>query len=111
MFTQEELHELSMMAQAIWDLRPNATWELPRPDFDSLVWKDEVQTKPDWADVEARMVILKEEYDARAWVRERLAAYPSIADQLDLIYHGGIDAWRETIKEIKTRIPKPEESI
>ena len=32
--------------------------------------------------------------------------YPSIADQLDKIYHGGIECWKEQIKEIKDRHPK-----
>ena len=36
----------------------------------------------------------------------RRADYPSIADQLDKIYHGGIECWKEQIKEIKDRHPK-----
>lgn len=38
---------------------------------------------------------------------ERILKYPQIAEQLDMIYHD-IDAWRETIKEIKERNPKGE---
>tara|TARA_R110000803_G_scaffold3373_4_gene11431 strand:- start:86 stop:349 length:264 start_codon:yes stop_codon:yes gene_type:complete len=36
----------------------------------------------------------------------RASAYPSIADQLDTIYHGGIDAWKATITAVKEEIPK-----
>ena len=36
----------------------------------------------------------------------RAAAYPSIADQLDKIYHEGIDAWKETISAVKAEYPK-----
>ena len=36
----------------------------------------------------------------------RRADYPSIEDQLDKIYHGGVDAWKAQIKEIKDRHPK-----
>ena len=32
--------------------------------------------------------------------------YPSIADQLDDIYHNGIDAWKATIKITKDKYPK-----
>ena len=32
--------------------------------------------------------------------------YPSIADQLDDIYHNGIDAWKATIKKTKDKYPK-----
>ena len=36
----------------------------------------------------------------------RAAAYPSIADQLDTIYHEGIEAWKETITAVKEAHPK-----
>jgi hypothetical protein len=36
----------------------------------------------------------------------RAAAYPSIADQLDTIYHSGIDAWKATITAVKEEFPK-----
>ncbi len=37
---------------------------------------------------------------------KRAAEYPSIADQLDDIYHNGIDAWKATIKTTKDKYPK-----
>ena len=37
----------------------------------------------------------------------RAQAYPSIADQLDTIYHEGIDAWEATIAAVKQEYPKP----
>lgn len=39
---------------------------------------------------------------------DRQAEYPSIVDQLDDIYHNGIDGWKETIKAVKDKYPKPE---
>ena len=39
--------------------------------------------------------------------RSRAAEYPSIPDQLDDIYHNGIDAWKATIKVTKDKYPKP----
>lgn len=36
----------------------------------------------------------------------RAAAYPSIEDQLDNIYHNGVDAWKADIKAIKDANPK-----
>ena len=38
---------------------------------------------------------------------KRRAEYPSIEDQLDNIYHNGIDAWKSTIKATKDKYPKP----
>jgi hypothetical protein len=37
---------------------------------------------------------------------DRAAAYPSIADQLDTIYHSGIDAWKAAITAVKEEFPK-----
>ena len=38
---------------------------------------------------------------------KRRAEYPSIGEQLDKIYHSGIDAWKTDIKAIKDKYPKP----
>lgn len=43
-----------------------------------------------------------------AYIKERAFAYPSIRHQLDLIYHGGLEAWKAEIKAVKDRFPKPE---
>ena len=46
------------------------------------------------------------EQAANAYKRSRAKQYPSIKDQLDLIYHSGIDAWKAKIKETKDKYPK-----
>jgi len=38
--------------------------------------------------------------------QKRAQAYPSIVDQLDLMYHGGYDAWKASIEAVKTQFPK-----
>ena len=40
------------------------------------------------------------------YIAKRVSAYPSIEDQLDKIYHEGIDAWKSEIKAIKDANPK-----
>lgn len=40
------------------------------------------------------------------YIRNRVAEYPSINDQLDLLYHGGMDAWKAAIKAVKDKYPK-----
>ena len=45
--------------------------------------------------------------NANQYKDNRVAEYPSIEDQLDDIYHNGIDAWKATIKTIKDKYPKP----
>ena len=45
--------------------------------------------------------------DANAYKGQRAAAYLSIPDQLDLLYHGGMETWKSSITAIKTKFPKP----
>jgi hypothetical protein len=44
--------------------------------------------------------------DALTYKEKRANEYPSIADQLDDIYHNGVDAWKATIKAVKDKYPK-----
>ena len=41
----------------------------------------------------------------------RVAEYPPIKDQLDKIYHSGVDAWKADIKVIKDKYPKTQVGI
>ena len=45
--------------------------------------------------------------DPDTYKYQRAAEYPSIADQLDKIFHDGIDEWKETIQAVKNKYPKP----
>ena len=40
------------------------------------------------------------------YAEKRREAYPSYEDQLDDMYHNGIDGWKNTIKAIKDKYPK-----
>ena len=61
-----------------------------------------VQSKVDTA-----RATIDAEYAALDYARKRAAEYPSVVDQLDDIYHNGIDAWKATIKTTKDKYPKP----
>ena len=50
---------------------------------------------------------LQAEYDAQQYARDRAAVYPSLQDQLDDIYHNGVDGWKASITAIKAEYPKP----
>ena len=95
------------IADAIKSLKPSASWVLTGTEYSGLDWKDESQTKPTETEVEAEVTRLQTEYDNKKYQRDRAAEYPSVVDQLDLIYHSGIDAWKAKIKETKDKYPKP----
>jgi hypothetical protein len=44
--------------------------------------------------------------DPNAYKIKRAAEYPLIVDQLDLMYHGGMDAWKAAIQAVKDKYPK-----
>ena len=51
-------------------------------------------------------------YAVNAWVNpeaykeKRQREYPPMAEQLDMIFHNGIDAWKEQIQAVKDKYPK-----
>ena len=45
------------------------------------------------------------------YTEARAAEYPPIVDQLDKIYHSGVDAWKADIKVIKDKYPKTQVGI
>ena len=57
--------------------------------------------------VEIDMTLVNAWVDPDTYKYQRAAEYPSITDQLDEIFHDGIDEWKETIQAVKTKYPKP----
>ena len=42
------------------------------------------------------------------YIQKRLEAYPAIGEQLDYIFHNGLEAWKsDIIQPIKDQFPKP----
>jgi len=70
-------------------------------EYDSLfsAWVN----KPKWADVQAQIT-------NTAYKDQRAGAYPSIQEQLDLLYWdkvNGTNNWEAAIEAVKTEYPKP----
>lgn len=102
-----------MIAKAIQQLRPRASWSLNGDDYDNLVWLDEVQTKPTKQEVEDKIAELVADFESKEYQRQRV--YPSIGDQLDMLWHA-IDNnalnktsdFYTTLKAVKDANPKSE---
>tara|TARA_R100001086_G_scaffold22935_1_gene10946 strand:- start:126 stop:419 length:294 start_codon:yes stop_codon:yes gene_type:complete len=93
------------IADAILAINPNAEVTVNGEDLDQITWLNGT-TPISKADIEAKMDELKIEYDNNKYQRDRAAEYPAIVDQLDDIYHNGIDGWKTTIKAVKDKYPK-----
>ena len=65
-------------------------------------------SKPTESDCTAGLAALQAAWDLEndSYKSKRRAEYPKIQDQLDDIYHNGIDGWKTTIKAIKDKYPK-----
>jgi hypothetical protein len=57
--------------------------------------------------VEYNLALVQAEINANAYKELRAKEYPAITDQLDYIYHNGIDAWKtDMIDPVKAKYPK-----
>ena len=92
--------------KAIMKINPEADFTYTDDDINKIVWMNGTTPIPK-ADIEAKMVEVQAEYDALEYSRNREKEYPAIEDQLDDIYHNGIDGWKATIKATKDKYPKP----
>ena len=98
--------------KAILSINPNAEASVSGNDINTIDWHNGTTpiSKPD---IEAKMVELQAEYDANQYQRDRV--YPSIGDQLDMLWHS-IDQnpklkseyfeFYEAIKAVKVKHPK-----
>ena len=71
----------------------------------TIVYHDN-QITPTEAEIDAEIIRLQTEYDAQEYARNRATEYPAIAEQLDEIFHNGIDSWKAVIKVTKDKYPK-----
>ena len=55
---------------------------------------------------DSRYVAWTNSLKSQEYISNRSEEYPSIVDQLDDIYHNGIDGWKATIKAVKDKHSK-----
>jgi len=101
-----------IIVKAIQKINPNAEVSVSGGNINTIVWENGTTPIPK-ADIEAKMVELQSEYDANQYQRDRV--YPSIGDQLDMLWHS-IDKdpelktkyfdFYEAIKAVKVKHPK-----
>jgi hypothetical protein len=101
-----------MIIEAILKINPNAQVTVNEDDINQITWHNGTTPIP-VADIEAKMTELQAEYDANQYQRDRV--YPSIGDQLDMLWHS-IDQnpklkseyfeFYEAIKAVKVKHPK-----
>lgn len=74
--------------------------------YANLVIHNSNYEKPTKTWLESELKKAQDEYDAQEYAINRATEYPAIPDQLDEIYHNGIDSWKAVIKVTKDKYPK-----
>ena len=92
------------LATTILAINPNAKVTIYDEDIDTIDWGETTPISNE--DILSKQAELQAEYESKEYQRKRKIEYPSIAEQLDDIYHNGIDGWKETIKATKDKYPK-----
>ena len=92
--------------KSIVAIKSNAQVSVDNDDINKIIWHDGNPTNITNEQILAKQVELKTAYDNKKYQRDRAAEYPSMEDQLDDIYHNGIDGWKATIKVTKDKYPK-----
>jgi hypothetical protein len=93
------------IVQSILAINPKAEISVDAEDVKKITWHNGTTPIAE-ADILAKQKELQTAYDNNKYQRDRAEAYPSIANQLDDLYHNGIDGWKTTIKAIKDKHPK-----
>ena len=91
-------------AEAILAIKSDA--QVSTDQDNKVIWHDENPTNITDKQIEDKQKELQIEYDNKKYQRDRKNEYPNIVDQLDDIYHTGIDGWKATIKATKDKFPK-----
>ncbi len=110
--------------KAIQNILPNVGYSIEGTDYSTLGFNtgsvdstgaavyswtgDNTYSGPSEQEILEEYNKLVNEYENNQYQRDRAKEYPSIEEQLDLLYHGGLDAWKEEINKIKSKYPKPE---
>ena len=91
------------IAKALLALAPGAQWSMID---DKIYWADTEQTQPTQEEIVQKIAEIEYIEEVEAYKAVRGEAYPLMTDQLDKIFHEGIDAWKADIQAVKDAHPK-----
>ena len=93
--------------KSILAINPNAEVTVRADDIKQITWHGDTTPIAE-ADILAKQAELQADYEAKEYQRNRASEYPSIGEQLDMIYHAGQggDAFQAAIQAVKDKYPK-----
>ena len=102
------------IVKAIVAINPNAEVCVDDESVDKITWVNNTPVISK-EDILAKQAELQAEYDAKQYQRDRTkrpedGGYPSIGDQLDMLFHDkkdGTTTWEDAVQAVKDAHPKP----
>ena len=94
------------ITESILAIKSDAQVSIENEDINKITWHDGNPTNITNKQITDKQKELQTDYDNKKYQRDRAKEYPSIVDQLDDLYHKGIDGWKATIKTTKDKYPK-----
>ena len=82
-------------------LDPNAEVSVNAEDVNQIIWHDGNPNSITVSQIQTKQAELQTAFDAQAYARTRADAYPSIGDQLDMLWHA-VDTGDWTAAKVKT---------
>lgn len=99
------------IGKAVKKLVPNARFDVVGNSLEGIHWLDDKKEKPSDSSIISEIEKQETEFKNKQYQRDRSAIYPSIQEQLDMIYwdkKNGTKNWEEAIDKVKADNPKPE---
>ena len=96
------------IAKSIKAINQQAEFYITNENIDTIQWLNET-TPIAKQTILNKQKELQAEYEAKQYQRDRQKQYPSIADQLDMLYWdkvNGTENWLNSIESVKNRFPK-----
>jgi len=94
------------IADALVKINPEIKFTYRAEDYNRLKILSD-HSKPTKAEIDSEIVKIQAQFDSEHYKLQRQAEYPSWQEQMDLLYHGGVDALKAELKKTKDKFPKP----
>lgn len=94
------------IADSLLQINPNIKFTYTDEDYDTLEILSDHE-KPTKEAIESAKINAQKKIDDIHYQIQRSESYPSWQEQMDLLYHGGVDALKAELKKTKDKFPKP----
>ncbi len=91
------------ITNALQSLKPKAKFAVRG---DVIEWHDTKQTQPSKSEIDAEVIRLQAEYDAKEYARKRKAEYPTIEDCIHAILDNDLENLQALRQAVKEKYPK-----